>query len=144
MAVAHQDEGVREQAKDSEPKTDELETDIWLDAGIARVIERHAAKKVEPPPSSCHSLIALGDDVWFDRATQRELPIQERCVAYVFQSLALSRTRPLARTRPTAWRAADRRTMGPRAAEAVAGEQPAASLSYRVKGAALGRPWPAP
>ncbi len=33
--------------------------------------------------------IALGDDVWFDGATRRELPIEARRVAYVFQSLAL-------------------------------------------------------
>jgi molybdate transport system ATP-binding protein len=36
-----------------------------------------------------HGLIALGDDVWFDGARGKELPIQERRVAYVFQSLAL-------------------------------------------------------
>ena len=34
-------------------------------------------------------LIALGDDVWFDDANKRELPIHQRRVAYVFQSLAL-------------------------------------------------------
>jgi molybdate transport system ATP-binding protein len=33
--------------------------------------------------------IALGSDVWFDDADGRELPIHERRVAYVFQSLAL-------------------------------------------------------
>ena len=33
--------------------------------------------------------IALGDDVWFDDKAGRELPIHERRVAYVFQSLAL-------------------------------------------------------
>lgn len=33
--------------------------------------------------------IALGDDVWFDDALGVELPIHERRVAYVFQSLAL-------------------------------------------------------
>lgn len=33
--------------------------------------------------------IALGGDVWFDDANERELPIHERRVAYVFQSLAL-------------------------------------------------------
>jgi molybdate transport system ATP-binding protein len=36
-----------------------------------------------------HGRIALGDDVWFDDTIQRELPIHERRVAYVFQSLAL-------------------------------------------------------
>jgi molybdate transport system ATP-binding protein len=33
--------------------------------------------------------IRLGDDVWFDDARSIELPIHERRVAYVFQSLAL-------------------------------------------------------
>jgi molybdate transport system ATP-binding protein len=33
--------------------------------------------------------IALGSDVWFDDAGRLELPIHERRVAYVFQSLAL-------------------------------------------------------
>jgi thimet oligopeptidase len=45
MAVAHPDESVREQAKSCEPKIDKLETGIWLDAGIARVVKRYAAKK---------------------------------------------------------------------------------------------------
>ena len=34
-------------------------------------------------------LIALGDDVWFDSAKKEELPMHQRRVAYVFQSLAL-------------------------------------------------------
>lgn len=34
-------------------------------------------------------LIKLGDDVWFDDTRPLELPIHERRVAYVFQSLAL-------------------------------------------------------
>jgi molybdate transport system ATP-binding protein len=33
--------------------------------------------------------VALGDEVWFDSKTKTELPIHERRVAYVFQSLAL-------------------------------------------------------
>jgi molybdate transport system ATP-binding protein len=33
--------------------------------------------------------IALGDEVWFDGQTGRERPIDERQIAYVFQSLAL-------------------------------------------------------
>ncbi|CAN5924844.1 hypothetical protein BH11MYX4_BH11MYX4_09760 [soil metagenome] len=45
MAVAHPDESVREHAKGCEPKIDKLETGIWLDAGIARVVKRYAAKK---------------------------------------------------------------------------------------------------
>ncbi len=44
LAVAHPDEGVREQAKGCEPKVDKLETSLWLDAAIARVIKRYAAK----------------------------------------------------------------------------------------------------
>jgi thimet oligopeptidase len=45
LAVAHPDEGVREKAKDCEPKIDKLETSLWLDAGLARVVKRYAAKK---------------------------------------------------------------------------------------------------
>ncbi len=45
MAVAHPDEGVRERAKGCEPKVDKLETGLWLDAGLARVVKRYAAKK---------------------------------------------------------------------------------------------------
>jgi molybdate transport system ATP-binding protein len=33
--------------------------------------------------------VALGADVWFDAATQVDLPVQRRRVAFVFQSLAL-------------------------------------------------------
>lgn len=36
-----------------------------------------------------HGLISLGRDVWFDDTRSLELPIHERRVAYVFQSLAL-------------------------------------------------------
>jgi len=51
MAVAHPDEGVREKAKQCEPKVDELTTSIWLDAKLARVMKRYAAKKetLSPP-----------------------------------------------------------------------------------------------
>ncbi|HEY8074338.1 MAG TPA: oligopeptidase A, partial [Labilithrix sp.] len=51
MAVAHPDEGVREHAKQCEPKVDHLETDIWLDATLARVVKRYAAKNeaLTPP-----------------------------------------------------------------------------------------------
>jgi thimet oligopeptidase len=45
MAVAHPDETVREQAKGCEPKLDKLETGLWLDPAIARVVKRYAAKK---------------------------------------------------------------------------------------------------
>lgn len=45
MAVAHPDDGVREKAKLCEPKIDKLETSIWLDAKLARVMKRFAAKK---------------------------------------------------------------------------------------------------
>src|SRR2546423_1096124 len=51
MAVAHPDDGVRERAKQCEPKVDHLETDVWLDATLARVVKRYAAKKetLSPP-----------------------------------------------------------------------------------------------
>jgi len=45
MAVAHPDEGVRDRAKGCEPKVDRLETSMWLDASLARVVKRYAAKK---------------------------------------------------------------------------------------------------
>jgi thimet oligopeptidase len=45
MAVAHPDDGVRELAKGCEPKVDRLQTGMWLDAGLARVVKRYAAKK---------------------------------------------------------------------------------------------------
>lgn len=45
LAVSHPDQVVRERAKTCEPKVDKLETGMWLDAGIARVIKRYAAKK---------------------------------------------------------------------------------------------------
>ena len=45
MAVAHPDDTVREAAKGCEPKVDKLETELWLDAALARVVKRYAAKK---------------------------------------------------------------------------------------------------
>jgi thimet oligopeptidase len=45
MAVSHPDETVRERAKGCEPKVDRLETGMWLDAAVARVVKRYAAKK---------------------------------------------------------------------------------------------------
>lgn len=45
MAVAHPDGGVRERAKLCEPKIDALETALWLDAKLARVVKGYAAKK---------------------------------------------------------------------------------------------------
>lgn len=45
MAVSHPDAGVRDRAKGCEPKVDKLETSMWLDAALARVIKRYAAKK---------------------------------------------------------------------------------------------------
>lgn len=44
MAVAHPDKSVRDAAKTCEPKVDRLETAIYLDAEIASVIKRYAAK----------------------------------------------------------------------------------------------------
>jgi thimet oligopeptidase len=45
MAVAHPDDGVRERAKLCEPRIDKLDTELWLDAKIANVTKRYAAKK---------------------------------------------------------------------------------------------------
>jgi thimet oligopeptidase len=45
LAVAHPDAAVREKAKPCEPKIDKLETGMWLDAKLARVAKRYAAKK---------------------------------------------------------------------------------------------------
>jgi thimet oligopeptidase len=44
MAVAHPDDAVREKAKGCEPKLDKLDTSIWLDPVIARVVKRYAAR----------------------------------------------------------------------------------------------------
>ena len=49
MAVAHPDEGVRDRAKKCEPNVDKLETSLWLDAALARVVKRYAAKKENLP-----------------------------------------------------------------------------------------------
>jgi thimet oligopeptidase len=45
LAVAHPDEVVRLRAKGCEPKVDRLDTGLWLDAVLARVVKRYAAKK---------------------------------------------------------------------------------------------------
>ncbi|MBX3212368.1 MAG: Zn-dependent oligopeptidase [Labilithrix sp.] len=45
MAVSHPDDGVREKAKLCEPKLDKLDTALWLDPELARVMKRYAAKK---------------------------------------------------------------------------------------------------
>ena len=50
MAVAHPDEKVRDAAKACEPKADKLDTNLWLDASLAKVIKRYAAKKEALPP----------------------------------------------------------------------------------------------
>jgi thimet oligopeptidase len=44
MAVAHPDDGVRERAKQCEPKIDKLETALWLDTKLAHVMKRYAAR----------------------------------------------------------------------------------------------------
>ena len=49
MAVAHPDEGVRDRAKKCEPNVDKLETSLWLDAALARVVKRYAAKRENLP-----------------------------------------------------------------------------------------------
>ena len=45
MAVSHPDDGVREKAKLCEPRIDKLDTALWLDAKLAGVMKRYAAKK---------------------------------------------------------------------------------------------------
>jgi thimet oligopeptidase len=45
LAVAHPDEQVRALAKGCEPKVEKVETAMWLDAGIAGVVKRYAAKR---------------------------------------------------------------------------------------------------
>ena len=45
LAVSHPDEKYRERAKACEPKVDKLETSLWLDAKLARVIKQYANKK---------------------------------------------------------------------------------------------------
>ncbi|MBS2014170.1 MAG: oligopeptidase A, partial [Deltaproteobacteria bacterium] len=50
MAVAHPDAAVRDKAKACEPKIDELETSLWLDAKIASVVKRFAALQKDPLP----------------------------------------------------------------------------------------------
>lgn len=57
LAVSHPDEGVRDRAKGCEPKVDKLETSMWLDAGLARVVKRYAAKK-EPLAGARAKLLA--------------------------------------------------------------------------------------
>ncbi|RYZ58548.1 MAG: oligopeptidase A, partial [Proteobacteria bacterium] len=50
LAVAHPDEQTREIAKACEPKTEKLETGMWLDAEVAAVVKRYAAKKEQLSP----------------------------------------------------------------------------------------------
>ncbi len=45
MAVAHPDEATRDAAKACEPKMDQFETGMWLDAQVAAVVKRYAAKR---------------------------------------------------------------------------------------------------
>lgn len=45
MAVSHPDDAVREKAKLCEPKIDKVDTGLWLDASLARIVKRYAAKK---------------------------------------------------------------------------------------------------
>ena len=45
LAVSHPNEAIREKAKLCEPKVEKLETSMWLDAKLARVIKQYAAKK---------------------------------------------------------------------------------------------------
>lgn len=50
LAVAHPDAATRELAKACEPKTEHFETGMWLDAKLADVVKRYAAKKESLPP----------------------------------------------------------------------------------------------
>lgn len=45
MAVSHPDEAVRGRAKLCEPKIEALETTMWMDPKLARVVKRYAARK---------------------------------------------------------------------------------------------------
>jgi len=56
MAVSHPDDGVREKAKLCEPKIDKLDTALWMDAKLARVVKRYAAKKETLPPARARLL----------------------------------------------------------------------------------------
>jgi thimet oligopeptidase len=56
MAVAHPDDGVREKAKLCEPKIDKLDTAMWLDAKLARVVKKYAAK-TEPLSATQNRLL---------------------------------------------------------------------------------------
>lgn len=56
MAVAHPDAAVREKAKACEPKIDKLDTSLWLDAQIAKVVKRFAElQKGKDPLSTAHA-----------------------------------------------------------------------------------------
>lgn len=56
MAVAHPDETVREHAKACEPKVDKLETSLWLDPVVARVIKRYAGRRESLPAARARLL----------------------------------------------------------------------------------------
>jgi thimet oligopeptidase len=56
MSVAHPDETIRDQAKACEPKVDKLDTATWLDAKLARVFKRYAAKKEALTPARARFL----------------------------------------------------------------------------------------
>lgn len=45
MAVAHPNAATRDKAKLCEPKVEKIDTGIWLDAAVARAVNRFAAKK---------------------------------------------------------------------------------------------------
>lgn len=56
MGVAHPDGAVRDEAKACEPKVEEVDTSLWLDAKLARVLKRYAAKKEELSPARARLL----------------------------------------------------------------------------------------
>ena len=56
LAVSHPDDGVREKAKACEPKIDKLDTSLWLDATLAKVVKRYAAKNESLSPARARLL----------------------------------------------------------------------------------------
>lgn len=54
MAVAHPDRETRERAKACEPRVDKFDTELWLDATVAQVIKRYAAKKESLRPAQAY------------------------------------------------------------------------------------------
>lgn len=78
MAVAHPDDDVRTKAKDCEPKIDKIDTGLWLDPKLARVVKAYAAKKESLPPTRARLLAHVQRDfrrngLELDEAGQKRL-----------------------------------------------------------------------